>query len=263
MMTHKWLLLALPLATTLSLTVSATEEPLIPPSATPAINQYLFGRQTLHWQMTPEMNKKVKVAFFDADSTLRVTRSGVLTPLSPEDVIILPGVAKKLKQLSDEGYLIAIVSNQGGIPRHTTLENADACLKETVRQIELGGAKVAYYDFAEKYDSNRKPELGMSTKLFEILKRQFGSDVTLDFENSMMVGDAAYKAGDTRPDGLDSIDPSNADRLFAENLGVQFFEASSFFGWMDFGIRRMNTTKDVATYEQMAANRLLGCVQSL
>jgi hypothetical protein len=63
-----------------------------------------------------------------------------------------------------------------------------------------------------------------------------------------MVGDSAYKKGDTRPDGLEPIDPSNSDRIFAENLGVPFAEANYFFQWMEYGIRRMDKAQDVEAY---------------
>ena len=63
----------------------------------------------------PTKSKTVKVAFFDADSTLRVSRSGLPTSANAADVEVLPMVAKTTARLSKAGYLITVISNQGGV----------------------------------------------------------------------------------------------------------------------------------------------------
>lgn len=207
----------------------------------------LLRRTLRHVVATPE-NGKVKVAFFDADSTLRIARSGSVTAKNADDVIILPEVSEKIKDLNRKGFFVAIVSNQGGIPKYTTLENADSALLRTAQDIESKGAVINYFDFAETYNNFRKPDVGMAQELLRVLEHAMGASVQLDVENSIMVGDAAYKPGDQRPDGLAAIDLSNSDRLFAENLGVKFIEASDFFGWKAYGIRRMDSTMDIEKY---------------
>ena len=84
-----------------------------------------------------------------------------------------------------------------------------------------------------------------------------------DLDHSFMVGDAAYKKGDQRPDKLDAIDPSNSDRLFAENLGIAFYEASPYFGWMKFGIRRMETVRDIIEFQRHISRSSSLCASSL
>ncbi|OFZ52071.1 MAG: hypothetical protein A2381_06075 [Bdellovibrionales bacterium RIFOXYB1_FULL_37_110] len=191
----------------------------------------------------PKDTNKVKVAFLDADSTLRVSKSGQVSANSSDDVFILPCVGKRLKALNKAGYLIAIVSNQGGVPSMVSYQDADGALKMTVDLIKNEGGIVHYYDFAEFKDEDRKPGIGMALRLENMLK-EFSYEV--DKQNSFMVGDSAYKKGvDTRPDGKAGTHFSNSDRLFAENYFKEFLnapapynfeEAAVFFGWNQNGI---------------------------
>ena len=186
----------------------------------------------------PTDTDKIKVAFFDADSTLRVSKSGQVSANSMDDVFILPCVGKRLSDLNKAGYLIAIVSNQGGIPSFVSYQDADSALKMTIELIKKEGGTAHYYDFAELKDENRKPEIGMALRLESILNEL---SYKIDKENSFMVGDSAYKKDvDTRPDGKAGTHFSNSDRLFAENYFKEFAhatapynfeEASAFFGW--------------------------------
>jgi len=73
--------------------------------------------------------------------------------------------------------------------------------------------------------------------------------LTLDWKNSFMVGDSAYKKGvDQRPDGKPGTHFSNADRLFAENLKIPFHEATDFFDWRKNGIDVFQNADEVKAY---------------
>src|SRR5579864_3024138 len=107
--------------------------------ATPAVREPaaapVLRRQTLLTAFTPT-STKVAVAFFDADSTLRVASSGQLTPVRVNDVFILPCVGPRLKQLAQEGFFIAIVSNQAEVGDGLLpIEVADGALLTTVQGI--------------------------------------------------------------------------------------------------------------------------------
>lgn len=54
---------------------------------------------------------------FDFDGTLRVTRSGSPFPVTPDDVVLLPGRADKLQELVAQGVRLLGVSNQAGVAR--------------------------------------------------------------------------------------------------------------------------------------------------
>jgi len=196
-------------------------------------------------------NGKVKVAFFDADSTLRVSRSGSVSANSVDDVIILPNVIDKLESLTRDGYLIAIVSNQGGVSAGIiTMETADGALRNTINQIEQGSniVKIHSYDFAEgrKGDSFRKPNTGMGDALAKNLAKM---NLSIDWENSFMVGDSLYKKGvDLTPAAKPGIHFSNSDRKFAENLKIPFYDPVDYFGWREHGVDIFNHYDQVKKY---------------
>ncbi len=221
-------------------------QPHVPPSSThgrrpadvvnlrvqPGPDDTGLGRRKLADGFAYDGSGMIKVLFLDADGTLRKTRSGQDCPNTPDDQELLPGVAAKVQGYVEQGYLIAIVSNQGGIAHgYMTLASGDANLAETVRLLAEAGATVHYYDFAEGYDESRKPKTGMADRLERTLKERFGAAVQIDRAASLMVGDAAYKRGELRPDGREGTSFSNSDRLFAVNARLPFVEACDFFAW--------------------------------
>ncbi len=214
-------------------------------------------RQISRESFSPPANGAVKVAFFDADSTLRIAPSGSLSANSPTDVRILPNVPKVLKMLKEKGYLIYIVSNQNGVSAgHVTCEIAEGALQFTISEIKNRGGYVHGYDFAENSDDNRKPGIGMAMQLEASLKRVFGSNVYIDKTQSFMVGDSAFKKADNKYAGDSKLDftsltivPgshfSNADRLFAHAVGIHFYEATDFFGWRKYGVDVLEKMSEV------------------
>lgn len=180
----------------------------------------------------------VKVAFFDADSTLRVSRSGSVSANGPDDVALLPLVPAKMRQMEEEGYLVVVVSNQAGIQYgHVEMEDADDALQLTADLVRAGGGNVHYTDFAERNGDDRKPNLGMFNRLQDLLVETFGDEAVIDKDASLMIGDSSYKRSDRRPDGEPGTRFSNSDRRFAENAGVAFHEPGQFFGWQELGRR--------------------------
>ncbi len=178
-----------------------------------------------------------KVAFFDADSTIRVSKSGAVTADSATDVNVLPFAAKEIKRLAGEGFLIAVVSNQGGISAgHQTLATAEKALALAISKLRKLGAPVHYFDFAEKNDDFRKPKTGMAELLDDKITAKCGEGI--DYAASFMVGDSGYKKNvdGPHPDGRPADDFSNSDRLLAENLGIPFHEPTDFFHWRDYEV---------------------------
>jgi len=201
---------------------------------------------------TPQGEGAIKVAFFDADSTLRVSKSGSVSASHPTDVALLPGVVSRLSRLERDGFLIAIVSNQGGIPRFISLDHADQALQYTIKLLNDAGAPVDYYDFAEAKNDLRKPDVGMADLAEMVIALTTGRSV--DWEHSYMVGDSAWKQGETDPQGRPGIDFSNSDRGFAEGVakkhpGFAFHYPDSFFGWDRFGIRRFDEFEQVKQFQ--------------
>ncbi|MCX6125794.1 MAG: hypothetical protein NTV34_13760 [Proteobacteria bacterium] len=198
--------------------------------------------------------KLVKVAFFDADSTIRVTRSGAPAANAADDVMVLPLVATRIAKLNTDGYLVAMVSNQGGVGAgYVSATDAAAGLLEATKKVSQVGiqhkvdAHFDYIDMAEASDEYRKPKSGMGQLLKGILTQKLTAaelkrlsstpnlhpsceGAQIDWSKSFMVGDAAYKKNsDTPPKFFPNTnvpyprkadDFSNGDRLFAEEMTI-------------------------------------------
>jgi DNA 3'-phosphatase len=191
----------------------------------------------------------IKVAFFDADSTLRISRSGSVSANGPTDVALLPFVGDKIKELTEDGYLIAVVSNQSGVRYgHVTLEDADEALQVTADLIRGMGGQVHYIDYAETNDNNRKPNTGMPERLDALLQDSFGSQAHIDKDASFMCGDSAFKRSETRPNGQPGTNFSNSDRKMAENFGIRFEEPNATFGWEKYGVHQIDDLQGRADF---------------
>jgi HAD superfamily hydrolase (TIGR01662 family) len=199
----------------------------------------VYPRRQFLAQLPSEIDSLyIPTAFLDVDGTIRKTRSGRPFPRSADDVVILPGVADTIAMLKKMGYMVALVSNQAGIAHgQTDHETVQAAMSRTIDELrrENEAAVVDYYDYAEAYDSFRKPRGGM---LYSFWNKLQGADKILDLGESFIVGDSAYRRphgnepGDVRPDGRVGTDHSNADRILAYNYhGLTFYEARLFFGW--------------------------------
>ena len=222
------------------------ESPVVEPTAGgQPTRRYSLQRRAL--KRFDHADSPVKVAFFDADSTLRVSLKGGVSASGPADVLLLPWVGRALARLVEKGYLVAIVSNQGGVPRMVSLEDADRALAYTIELIRRDGGDVHYFDFAENRGA-RKPATAMALRLEHELTRRYGPRATIDKANSLMVGDSAWAKGKSRPDGSPGTHFSDADRLFAENLGVRFEEPTDFFGWRRHGIDVFTTKAQVERF---------------
>lgn len=216
------------------------------------------ARRALSDCYQPPATGPIPVAFFDADSTLRVSKSGNVSANHPEDVILLPGVAEKLRKVAAEGFLIAIASNQGGVAAgFVKLEDADGALRYTIELLAAQGAPVHYYDFAEARDEYRKPKGGMAWELERLLADEYRAEV--DWAKSYMVGDSGWKKGkDTEPFGTPGSDFSNSDRGFAETVrkarglirGFPFYHPRDFFGWTKWGLRGFRNRNDLEAFQK-------------
>ncbi len=206
-------------------------------------------------------NNRVKVAFFDADSTLRLAPSKSVSANGPTDVAILPGVAAKIAELNAQGFLVAIVSNQGGVAEgHVSLTVADQALRYTMKLIQdqNPNAKFHYYDMAErgKGDYFTKPSIGMGKYLELILKNQ---DLEIDWESSFMVGDSRFKKDAITPVGTAGADFSDADRLFAQNLDLRCYDPRTFFSWSSGDYKLINSGNIPPVNPAVPANKDLIC----
>lgn len=195
-----------------------------------------FSKKFLDYHAAAKYKTDVRIAYFDVDSTLRVSFSGAPWATHSRDVFILPGVADAIAALRKSNYVIVLFSNQGGnIIRRYGYEAIDGAMKHTMDLLEElnPGAIVDYYDFAEKHDDMRKPNLGMH---YRLEKKMLESGVKIARYSHIYIGDSLYTNQETDSYGVPGQDFSNVDRLFVENLkreglGVDVFHPSLAFNW--------------------------------
>jgi D-glycero-D-manno-heptose 1,7-bisphosphate phosphatase len=154
----------------------------------------------------------VRILFLDRDGTLN--RSiGSRPPNIPEEVELLPGVASVLSDYVVQGWLIVIVSNQGGVASGYISERGAHAVQQRVVELlpvpvaesylcpHMAGGRVTEYAID---CPNRKPRPGFLTTALE----RFGAQA----EACLFVGD------------------SSTDEQAAQAAGVPFRGADLFFG---------------------------------
>ncbi|KAL8786091.1 MAG: hypothetical protein Q9195_008367 [Heterodermia aff. obscurata] len=175
-------------------------------------------------------SKRTKIAAFDLDSTLITTKSGKLFSQDASDWQWWnPSVLATLRQLYIDGYIIAVLTNQGRL----SLKTDSKSVKQDQRSLVVFKSKVNavlnHFDFpiillaATGRDKYRKPRMGMWNELLE--------DVDLDIDDgpdlaaSFFVGDAG---GRPATSGV-KADHSCSDRDLATNIGIEFKTPEEFF----------------------------------
>ena len=176
--------------------------------------------------------KRRKIAAFDLDSTLIVCSSGKKFSRDAHDWKWWDAcVSGELRKLHDDGYLVNIVTNQGGLTLKSDSKTAKSDNKrlsdfklKVHAILESLDIAISVYAATER-DRFRKPRDGMWRELLEDHDLEEGS--SLDRENSFFVGDAAGRQGDE--DGMGMKDFACSDRDFGANVGVQFMTPEEYF----------------------------------
>lgn len=190
----------------------------------------------------PPKLKRRKIAAFDFDSTLIVPSSGLKHSRDHNDWKWWhPSVPATLKRLHEEQYILAILTNQGGI----TLPSEAASKSKTAKsdgkryqdfkrkataaltQLDL---PIRLYGATER-DIYRKPRIGMWRQLLHDLKEEHGIDSNdIDLDSCLFVGDAAGRiAGSTTNGTKINKDFSCSDRDIAANIGIPFQTPEEYF----------------------------------
>ncbi|MCJ1258884.1 hypothetical protein MMC24_006718 [Lignoscripta atroalba] len=198
-------------------------------------------------QSSEPASKRTKIAAFDFDSTLIQTSSGNVFGKNAADWrwwhVSVPGVLHKLYA---DGYLVVILSNQGGI----SLRNDPKTVKSDQKRLSEFKAKVtsvfsqldmplAIYA-ATTRDNYRKPRMGMWEEVLDEYDFDVGDGP--DLAHSVFVGDAG---GRPKRNGLKE-DHSSSDRDFAANVGIDFKTPEEYF--LNEATRPFTRTFEPSTY---------------
>lgn len=188
--------------------------------------------------------KYIKVAAFDLDGTLVVTKGGSKFARSPDDWRWFGQdrqgefkTKEKLVSLDKAKYVIVIFTNQGGVVAgkssksyisfvkrvsliHNDL-NSDSSLIHLLvfaspKVPSIKNKSIMKISSSEVHNLMRKPKVGMWQELEQILAEK---NYFIDKANSFFVGDAAGRKNDF----LDS------DLMFAKNIGIEFMTPDDFF----------------------------------
>lgn len=141
-----------------------------------------------------------KAVFFDRDGTIN-SDEGHYYIFRKEDFVINPGVIDGMKRLAEAGYLLFVVTNQGGVAKGLyTKDDVDAVHSYMCDLLTAEGIDIKKIYYCPHHDSVapcrcRKPQPGMLIKAVE--------EFNLDADECFMVGDscrdieAAFAAGIT------------------------------------------------------------------
>lgn len=165
-----------------------------------------------------------KVAAFDMDWTLTRTSRG-LWPIDPSDLVLLPNRLDVLNSLRDEGYTIAIFTNQKSSNDNKVRFN----LTRVNHFVRMVGPVIALMSTSD--DKYRKPQTGMWENLKTIIPN-------LNNKLSFYCGDAAGRQGEF----------SDSDKMFAQNIGINFRYIEEVFPDVDISQMNIEQNKSMVLF---------------
>lgn len=155
--------------------------------------------------MTPSR----KAIFLDRDGVINSNRDQYYT-WKNEHLVINPGVPDTLKALKQKGYLLIVVSNQGGVSKgEYTREDVEALHRHLNELLDASGAKVDDFYYCPHHQNLeaclcRKP----LPLMLEKAMARYGIDPSL----SWMIGDSDRDVEAGEAVGLNTyLHPSNHD----------------------------------------------------
>ncbi len=134
-----------------------------------------------------------RAIFLDRDGVL-VRDVGPLT--SPDDIVLTPGVALGLRELSRAGFLLVVVSNQTVVARGLLNENAVIELQKRVeaRILDASGPALDAFYFCPHHPKATRPDLRCDCacrKPAPGLLLQAAAELDISLAESFMIGDRA------------------------------------------------------------------------
>ncbi|ETN07535.1 polynucleotide kinase 3'-phosphatase [Phytophthora nicotianae INRA-310] len=195
-------------------------EPNFTPWTTVQGSLYVLDARAKQQQENPV--DKFKIAGFDLDGTLIVTKSGKKFAKDKDDwKLFHPTLVRdKLAQLARDGFTLTIFSNQNGIAKgHITAAQVQSKLETIVKQLKLP----MLVFLGTENDIMRKPRLGAWKEMTKMLSDK--GEEPIDKKASFYCGDAAGRPKITGR----AKDFAATDYKFALNAGILFFTPEDLF----------------------------------
>jgi len=169
----------------------------------------------------PDIIASEKIAGFDMDGCLIVTKSGKTFATGPTDWKLFSNkVASKMTSLHADGYKVVVFTNQAGIEKKKTSPDDIKAKVSAIRE-ELGFPFQMFVSTGENIF--RKP----STEMWTFMAEKCNGGKVVDMDKSFFVGDAAGRIKNWAPGK--KKDFSCSDRKFAANVGIRFLTPEEFF----------------------------------
>uniref|UniRef100_A0A0K8SS43 PNK FHA domain-containing protein n=1 Tax=Lygus hesperus TaxID=30085 RepID=A0A0K8SS43_LYGHE len=179
-----------------------------------------YGPVNYQIQNIRSQNELFQVAAFDLDGTIIKTKSGKVHPKGPTDWMLWNDkVPLALKKLHNNGYLIVVISNQASLKYHANINPFKSKVDAILEHLDVPMIVMISTD----EDFFRKPAPGMWFYLRAVVLG--GAECSM--EKSFFVGDAAGRVAKWKPGK--TKDFSNSDRLFANNIKLDFKTPEAFF----------------------------------
>ncbi|MDR1274208.1 MAG: HAD family hydrolase [Odoribacteraceae bacterium] len=152
---------------------------------------------------------KRAAVFFDRDGTIN-SDEGLYYVYRPEDFHFNPGVVDGIRRLNEAGFLVFVVTNQGGVAKGLYTEaQVDALHDYMLAELDKGGAHVDRVYYCPHHESVapcrcRKP----SPYFIELAMRQFNVDTGA----ACLIGDSPRDMEAAAAAGITGIlVPKNSD----------------------------------------------------
>ena len=185
-------------------------------------SKYLTHKNILYSIINKKDNKdkKIPVVAFDLDHTLIKPKSGRTHPKDKDDFMLYNAeVIEKLKEYNDKDYQIVIFSNQDDLLNKPEKKEIVLNRIDTLRKMLAKDSIDLNVFISTSKDFCRKPNTGMWNYFIKKV------NYVVDLKKSFYVGDAAGRIKDKK----NKKDFSCSDRMFASNIGINFYTPEVFF----------------------------------
>lgn len=139
--------------------------------------------------MSHNKSSKVKLVFLDRDGVINEFPGNGRYVTKAKDFHFIPGALEGIRQLTEAGYTIFVVSNQAGVGKGLfTKAKLDLITKKMLKTVRESGGRIKKVFYSIKKSNAgcpmRKPQIGAVIKAMEIL----GKDLRTA-KNAYFIGD--------------------------------------------------------------------------